>query len=658
MKLVPPVSLEDKAAIRRYLQKLASRLGPEAVPVHAGLILTGLTASALIGTNASKLLESVTVGTGLDYTRPNLTLSHLGIEALTDPGADRIFFWDNSASASKWLTVGNSVAITTTTIDTIQDIRTSASPQFTNLTLTGTQAIGTSLDANIDLKIANTHSAADADQYAADFIVTQDTAAAFSILGLRSGAISTHTSGTIAALYGYQSLAQAQSDSNVTSIYGVYGQADILATKTPSVTVLAGITGLAAANDAAVTYGISIWGAAPTKTGGSIGNALSCYLENPTSGTTQNLSLLALGDILVVSDKKIILEGALGGTGDTYFTYDSSDVTLDCFVNGTEIWSASTTIFTVSVDIATDRWLNQISNTFLGMGVAGTGDLNHGSGAEGYYNTFIGAGAGRDIYTGYANVVIGSDGCKEITTGYKNVSVGDNTLISLIGGYENTVLGQGAGYSLVSGNGDVFLGKDAGYYETGSSKLFIDNALRANEADGRIKALIYGVFAAAVADQDLVFNADVGINTIPTLPLDVKAKAGITAIGGYAIKLTNKTGGNTVAGQLVVTSIPLGADTDDAFETAAASADNVIGVVLDVGVADGSEAWIVISGIADVLMNGGGSVRGDRIISSSTAGSADVWNTGGAVATHFLEIGHCIETRIGAGLARCVLHFN
>jgi hypothetical protein len=57
-------------------------------------------------------------------------------------------------------------------------------------------------------------------------------------------------------------------------------------------------------------------------------------------------------------------------------------------------------------------------------------------------------------------------------------------------------------------------------------------------------------------------------------------------------------------------------------------------------------------------MDGGGSARGDRIISSGTAGSADVWNTGGAVATHFQEIGHCIETRTGAGLARCVLHFN
>ena len=97
---------------------------------------------------------------------------------------------------------------------------------------------------------------------------------------------------------------------------------------------------------------------------------------------------------------------------------------------------------------------------------------------------------------------------------------------------------------------------------------------------------------------------------------------------------------------------------DDAFKTISASDENIIGIVLEVGVADGSEAWIVVNGIADVLMDSGGSARGDRIISSATAGSADVWNVGGAVATHFQEIGHCIETRTGAGLARCVLHFN
>ncbi len=139
--------------------------------------------------------------------------------------------------------------------------------------------------------------------------------------------------------------------------------------------------------------------------------------------------------------------------------------------------------------------------------------------------------------------------------------------------------------------------------------------------------------------------------------VQANAKSKMTLIGGYAIKLENRTDEATVAGQLVkvftTTAI------NDAFDTQDANGDNTIGVVLDAGVGgDGEEAWVVVAGIADVLIDAGGCARGDRMISSATAGSADVWNVGGAVATHFLEIGHCIETRTGAGLARCVLHFN
>lgn len=131
-------------------------------------------------------------------------------------------------------------------------------------------------------------------------------------------------------------------------------------------------------------------------------------------------------------------------------------------------------------------------------------------------------------------------------------------------------------------------------------------------------------------------------------------KARNTKIGGVAIKFTNKTGSTTVKGQLVQTDT----SQNNAFDTSGANSDDTIGIVLEAGIPDGNEAWIVISGIAEVLMDSGGSTRGDRIITSTTAGSADVWNVGGAVATHFQEIGHCIETRAGAGLTKCILHFN
>ncbi|KKN01083.1 hypothetical protein LCGC14_1131210, partial [marine sediment metagenome] len=136
MPLLPEAKNVD-ISVRKNFRKISRVLGYTGTPSWKSITLTDLTASSLVGTNTSKALESVTIGTGLDYTRPTLSLSHLGIEALTDPGADRILFWDNSASASKWLTVGNSIVITTTTIDTIQDIRTSASPTWVGATLSG-----------------------------------------------------------------------------------------------------------------------------------------------------------------------------------------------------------------------------------------------------------------------------------------------------------------------------------------------------------------------------------------------------------------------------------------------------------------------------------------------------------------------------------------
>jgi len=118
--------------------------------------------------------------------------------------------------------------------------------------------------------------------------------------------------------------------------------------------------------------------------------------------------------------------------------------------------------------------------------------------------------------------------------------------------------------------------------------------------------------------------------------------------------LTNKTGGASVKGELVEASV----GTAFAFETAGANSDGVIGIVYEAGIADGSECWIVTGGMADVLIDDGGCALQDRLIASGTAGEAETWNVGGAVATHFLEIGHAIEARVDSGLARAVIHFN
>lgn len=60
----------------------------------------------------------LTVGTGLSLTTTDLTFSHLGIQSLVDPGADRIMFWDDSGGIVQWLTVGSGLSISGTTLTT------------------------------------------------------------------------------------------------------------------------------------------------------------------------------------------------------------------------------------------------------------------------------------------------------------------------------------------------------------------------------------------------------------------------------------------------------------------------------------------------------------------------------------------------------------
>ncbi len=139
-------------------------------------------------------------------------------------------------------------------------------------------------------------------------------------------------------------------------------------------------------------------------------------------------------------------------------------------------------------------------------------------------------------------------------------------------------------------------------------------------------------------------------------------KIKMTTIGGYAIKMTNKTGANSVAGHVVT---PDSAN-NDAVVKVVQNVPNGIGVFLDSGVTDGSEAWVVVGGIADVFFVAAATrgflartfvtVDGDYVIGQAKSEAQPT--SPFSVDKHFCEIGHCIETTGGAGLARTVLHFN
>jgi hypothetical protein len=140
------------------------------------------------------------------------------------------------------------------------------------------------------------------------------------------------------------------------------------------------------------------------------------------------------------------------------------------------------------------------------------------------------------------------------------------------------------------------------------------------------------------------------------------SKSKITAIGGFAVKLTNTTGAVTVQGQTVKADPA----TNDAVILTSANDTECIGVFLDAGIADDAEAWVVVAGIADVAMGDNeAATAGNWVETNSTeAGYADATSASPIAAPqHFNEIGHCIETVAAGGvgthiLARCVLHFN
>lgn len=151
-------------------------------------------------------------------------------------------------------------------------------------------------------------------------------------------------------------------------------------------------------------------------------------------------------------------------------------------------------------------------------------------------NCAIGVNALRSCRGDY-NSGIGAGVLQLLTTGYYNVAHGYQTLKNNGGGDFNTAIGTEAGFT-GSGNSNVYLGFRAGYYETGSDKLFIDNQARASEADGRVKALMYGVFGATPSAQSLTVNAATIINGGLSLPFTSTAVNYVVLSTDFTIKGT------------------------------------------------------------------------------------------------------------------------
>lgn len=158
------------------------------------------------------------------------------------------------------------------------------------------------------------------------------------------------------------------------------------------------------------------------------------------------------------------------------------------------------------------------SFSMTGINNTAVGDGSLAAITDGRDNTAIGISSGPLITTGDFNCIMGSSAMGTMVSGTYNVSLGTLSLYTNTEGDNNVAVGTGAGRNNAIGDANVFIGNAAGYYETGSNKLFIDNATRTNEADARIKALVYGTFAAAPVDQRFTLNAVLKLTPMASPP--------------------------------------------------------------------------------------------------------------------------------------------
>lgn len=141
-------------------------------------------------------------------------------------------------------------------------------------------------------------------------------------------------------------------------------------------------------------------------------------------------------------------------------------------------------------------------------------------------------------------------------------------------------------------------------------------------------------------------------------------KVMMTPEGGVAVRLTNKTGSPTVKGYVVSCSTGI----DNAFILSAVDGFDPIGIIYEADIADASECWVVVSGIAECIATSN-STRGQfmRVPASTDTGEVagklitEAYPTGGSQAEtdkHFKECGHVLESKTAGTLFKAILHFN
>ena len=203
------------------------------------------------------------------------------------------------------------------------------------------------------------------------------------------------------------------------------------------------------------------------------------------------------------------------------------------------------------------------------------------------------------------------------------------------------------------------------FYETdtGNTYVNINKVWKLSEQGMRVGSLILSPTSYLWADPSRNIRMK---NAVPEDKTDghvvMSQKVMLTPEGGIAVKMINKTGADTVKGMVVTTS----RSADMGVQLITINVPDPIGVFYESGIADGQEAWVVISGIADVMFVDSttrgylvrGFITGEATYEPGKALAEAVPTSPFASDKHFYEVGHLLESRTGPGLAKVVLHFN
>ena len=154
-----------------------------------------------------------------------------------------------------------------------------------------------------------------------------------------------------------------------------------------------------------------------------------------------------------------------------------------------------------------------------------------------------------------------------------------------------------------------------------------------------------GVFSGTVYGTTGTFSAGVGNSYFK-----------ITPEGGFAVRLTNKSGAVTLKGQIVSHEGTVA----NAFNLTAVDANHCLGVVYESGVEDGAQCWVVVAGIAQVLMKNAATMGHICRIPLSTDGEGKAvgyaMDAAQSSSASVYKIGDVLETADAEMLCKVLLH--